>query len=170
MARGTAHWTVVGLSAASLAALVSLRVLTTPDPSGHGTHEQLGLAPCWTMKEFQFPCPGCGVTTSASLVAHGELAAAWSTQPFGLVLWSLAALALGWSVLATLTDRDAWRGVTRVARPWAWWTLGALVVVCWIGKIRQTHSAPPAEVSGGSGSPSSAEAPPDVRSSSSISR
>ena len=76
----------------ALSAFFALRILTTPDPRGYGTHEQLGFAPCGLREVFNGPCPTCGVTTSASLAVRGEFASAWQAQPLGLLLLMVAAL------------------------------------------------------------------------------
>ena len=73
-----------------------------PDARGHGTHEQLGLAPCSWPIVYGVPCPTCGVTTAATHLIHLEPIAALATQPFGVFLAVLglfvAALAL-WSLV-----------------------------------------------------------------------
>jgi hypothetical protein len=55
-------------------------------PLSHGTHRQLGLPPCWVKQVTGLACPSCGMTTSVSLVMHGELAAAWQANPAGAVV------------------------------------------------------------------------------------
>ena len=35
------------------------------------------------------PCPGCGLTHAFRALAHGDLAAAWAANPFGLPLFLL---------------------------------------------------------------------------------
>lgn len=72
-----------------------------PDPSGHGTHTQLGLPPCPSVLLWNKPCLACGLTTSFSATVHGKLASAFAAHPFGPVLYGLftvsAMLALwGW--------------------------------------------------------------------------
>lgn len=79
--------------------LVSL--MLHPDPSGHGTHTQLGLPPCPSVLLWNKPCLACGLTTSFSATVHGNLAGAFVAHPFGPVLFGLftasALLALwGW--------------------------------------------------------------------------
>lgn len=59
---------------------------TQPDSRGHGTHEQLGMAPCSWPRLHGMPCATCGVTTSASLLLHGRPVDAFLTQPFGMLL------------------------------------------------------------------------------------
>lgn len=61
-----------------------------PDPSGTGTHEQLGLPPCGFQARTGYPCPTCGMTTAFALTARGRLIIALLTQPAG----ALAALAV----------------------------------------------------------------------------
>lgn len=57
----------------------------TPDPRGHGTHEQLGMAACgWAAQGT--PCPTCRVTTAATHLVQLHLLDAIRTQPFGAAL------------------------------------------------------------------------------------
>lgn len=72
-----------------------------PDPSGHGTHTQLGLPPCPSALLFNRPCPGCGLTTSFTALLHGQIAFAFHAHPLGpflylgLTAWALLG-AYGW--------------------------------------------------------------------------
>lgn len=63
-----------------------------PDPSGHGTHTQLGLPPCPSVLLWNRPCPGCGITTSFSATIHGDFAAAWTAHPFGPFIYAIFTL------------------------------------------------------------------------------
>jgi len=58
-----------------------------PDPSGHGTHTQLGLPPCPSVLLFNRPCPGCGLTTSFTALIHGQFAFAFHAHPLGPFLY-----------------------------------------------------------------------------------
>lgn len=73
-----------------------------PDPRGHGTHEQLGLAPCGLLIASRYPCPTCGMTTAFAHTVRGQwLQAAW-VQPGGFVLalgTIATAIAAGWSAV-----------------------------------------------------------------------
>lgn len=71
---------------------------TSPDPRGHGTHEQLGMTPCSWPRVHGMPCMTCGVTTSASLLLHGRPIAAFLTQPFGMLLTLTALLFIALSI------------------------------------------------------------------------
>lgn len=58
-----------------------------PDPSGHGTHTQLGLPPCPSVWVLGRPCPGCGLTTSWTAFIHGHWAESLHAHPFGPLLY-----------------------------------------------------------------------------------
>lgn len=92
---------VVALLVLALAALfVGFLLPLTPDPAGHGTHEQLaalGFGRCSWPELYGKPCPTCGVTTAAVLLLHLRPFAALQTQPFGAVL---ALLGLAMAVAA----------------------------------------------------------------------
>ncbi len=69
----------------------SIALWLTPDPSGIGTHQQLGLPPCFFHYLTGWICPGCGLTTSFSHLAHLQLTEAFSANPFGPILFGLFA-------------------------------------------------------------------------------
>ena len=118
---------LVLLALLGVALVVTLVLVTDPDPRGFGTHEQLGMQPCSWPLVYGMPCPTCGVTTAASLVVHLRPVEALALQPFGAVLM-IAVLVF---VVAAL--RFSWRGQSLVARiafwPWAWIFLGATVLL-----------------------------------------
>ncbi|MCX7992149.1 MAG: DUF2752 domain-containing protein [Fimbriimonadales bacterium] len=62
----------------------------TPNPAGHGTHQQLGLPPCTIHFVTGRPCPSCGLTTSVSAILHGQLALAWKANPIGFLIVAVA--------------------------------------------------------------------------------
>lgn len=68
--------------------------LLTPDPSGMGTHQQLGLPPCSMRVLFGIPCPSCGMTTSWALFSRGEFATSFSVNPAGFLLACLTVIGL----------------------------------------------------------------------------
>lgn len=68
----------------------------SPDPTGHGTHQHLGLPPCPSVLLFDRPCPGCGLTTSWTALLHGNFALAFAAHPIGplmYVMFTLSAFA-----------------------------------------------------------------------------
>ena len=100
------RWT---LSAAGLSlwGLLAVAAMLQPDPSGLGTHRQLGLPPCTFSLLFGVRCPTCGMTTAWSNVMHGRATAALQANVCGVLLalatfggggWCLATAARGrWS-------------------------------------------------------------------------
>lgn len=74
------------------AAMVLTAAWLTPDPSGHGTHRQLGLPPCAFNVATGKLCPSCGLTTSFTAIAHLDLRAAAQAHALGPLLFGLMAV------------------------------------------------------------------------------
>jgi len=103
------------LAAIPFAVILTARILT-PDPSGHGTHTQLGLPPCGFLVLTGCPCPGCGLTTAFAHMAHLNPFGAAHANPFGIPLFLVSFFTIpiairgfirGDSVLDTLDDYHA---------------------------------------------------------------
>jgi hypothetical protein len=75
----------------------------TPDPRGHGTHEQLGFAPCGFYIVTGRPCPTCGTTTAFVWMVHGHPWMALKTQPFGAACALVSAALLGLGIVGIVT-------------------------------------------------------------------
>ena len=134
-ARSTEHWVILAVALLGIVGLLVLGLLVDPDPRGFGTHEKLGLPPCRTIDWWGIPCPGCGVTTSVSLAAHGDLLGSLRTQPFGLVSAACVALGSAWALLATLAGRDLYADLRAAnLRPPAI-VLGVLMAGSWAYKL-----------------------------------
>lgn len=91
--------------APTLAVLLTASSLSA-NPDGMGTHTQLGLAPCGFKTATGLPCATCGMTTSFTHAADGRLLTAFITQPAGLVLAVLTAMAVlvsGWSLASGMS-------------------------------------------------------------------
>jgi hypothetical protein len=124
--------------ASGLVALVASAVLTiawilVPSEAGLGTHRQLGMPPCNWIVAADMPCPTCGMTTSFSHAAHGDLPASFRTQPMGAVLAVVTAatvLVAGWtavtgSMLAPFFTslfgrRLVWISIAMLLLAWGW--------------------------------------------------
>jgi hypothetical protein len=86
--------------------MVAVGLYLTPDPAGHGTHQQLGLPPCTIYYLTGRPCPSCGLTTSVSAILHGQFGLAWRANPTGfLIVAAAGAVALN-SLFALLWGRS----------------------------------------------------------------
>ncbi len=70
--------------------MVAVGLYLTPDPAGHGTHQQLGLPPCTIYYLTGRPCPSCGLTTSVSAILHGQFGLAWRANPTGFLIVAAA--------------------------------------------------------------------------------
>ncbi|MER3414527.1 MAG: hypothetical protein C4340_04500 [Armatimonadota bacterium] len=64
----------------------------SPDPSGHGTHRQLGLPPCAFNLATGKLCPSCGLTTSFAAMARMDVTTATRAHALGPALFVLMAV------------------------------------------------------------------------------
>ncbi len=78
------------------------------------THRQLGLPPCTFYEYTGLPCPSCGMTTSFSLLMHGDVANSLHANAVGTLLalfwlalipWCLASAARKRTVLIGSVER-----------------------------------------------------------------
>lgn len=115
-----------GLLVVGVLLMIVIGLYLKPNPSGHGTHQQLGLPPCSIYFFTGRPCPSCGLTTSVSAWLHGDWRLGWRANPFGIVVL-LIALALGAnSLMALLTGR-----CVRIAPHLLTWGL-ILLILAWL--------------------------------------
>jgi hypothetical protein len=122
---------IAGVLLASFGGVLAVAAFLTPAGGGHGTHTQLGLAPCSFLAATGKPCVSCGMTTSFTHAADGNLLAAAATQPAGAVLALLSAmtvLAAGWSLW---TGRSLGPLGRAVLRPLPMIMLGGVVLGGW---------------------------------------
>ncbi|MDC0935378.1 DUF2752 domain-containing protein [Pirellulales bacterium] len=85
--------------------LLALARGLTPSPAGRGTHEQLGLAPCWILQRTGVPCPSCGMTTAWAHVVRGELRQAVRANVGGTIAAIAALFAAPWLVASAIRGR-----------------------------------------------------------------
>ena len=89
-------------------AVLALAGWLKPDPTGVGTHRQLGLPPCALPSTLGIPCAGCGLTTAFAHTVRGQWLAALHAQPFGWIL-CLTTLFTAGLALSTLVTGQSWR-------------------------------------------------------------
>jgi len=127
------------------AALLSVAVWLKPDPSGLGTHRQLGLPACTAVMLTGYPCPTCGMTTAFAHAVRGQLVAAFVAQPAGLLL-ALATMVAGiLSVFALLTGYVPQINWYRISPTWVVLIGVAVILLGWLFKLawgRTTGSLP----------------------------
>lgn len=122
------------LAAGALAVLVTAALLE-PNARGVETHTQLGLPPCGLLRATGIPCMTCGMTTSFTHLAHGNLWQSLVVQPAGTLLALLTATGFWISAYIAATGRPSARLLHMV--PWTriLFSVLGLVIVGWIYKI-----------------------------------
>jgi len=85
--------------------ILTIALILDPDPSGIGTHQQLGLHPCSFWLWFEIPCPVCGMTTTFTHMAHFQFEKGIWNQPFGAVLFLGMMMVLSVSVIDIVTGK-----------------------------------------------------------------
>lgn len=76
-----------------------------PDPRGYGTHEQLGLTPCFFQQWTGHICPACGTTTAWAHALRGDLRQAVSVNLGGTLLCGVALIAVPWLLATAIVGR-----------------------------------------------------------------
>lgn len=117
------------------AALLGAAAWLTPDPTGHGTHTQLGLPACGFIAAFSLPCATCGMTTAFALAAEGHLLDAFLTQPaaaLGALLAAILLILSAWALVRGLSLAPIFR---YLVRPTLIWSVVALVIASWLYTI-----------------------------------
>ncbi len=106
-----------------------------PDPSGHGTHTQLGLPPCGFLVATGYPCAGCGMTTAFAHMVRGQVLRAVAANPAGVAFFVAAVLMVplgvvgAWRALPFFDTLDRF-GVDKILLG-----LTAVSVVSWLARL-----------------------------------
>ena len=117
-----------------LAVLVTASWLT-PNTQGHGSHTQLGLAPCTWAVWFDKPCPTCGMTTAFAEAGEGNwIRSAW-TQPFGFLLVIGSAAVFWGAMIQAATGARLGSSFVGLLQPRVFVLLGVLFAGAWVYKI-----------------------------------
>ena len=124
----------IALSAMSGVVLTIARVLS-PSPNGLGTHQQLGLPPCFFHQWTGIPCPTCGMTTSFAYTVRFHFYEAFVTQPFGMFACVLTVLMIPTSFVL-MRRRVPWmKLLTARGSDAVMYLLLALFALAWVYKI-----------------------------------
>ena len=119
-----------GLAAACLGTLIFAATLS-PDPSGMGTHQQLGLPPCPWLVIYNLPCPTCGMTTSFACIAHGRILDGFVAQPAGAVMAIGTAVVFWFALHAAATGSTILRALWRQLGRWLGPGIALLLIGGW---------------------------------------
>lgn len=126
----------IGLLVAALGviAVLGLARWLRPDPSGFGTHRQLGLLPCAFRSITGHGCPSCGMTTAFAWFVRGRLDASWRSNPAGCLLAGASVAMLPWMLVGAAFGR-AW-GVRSLDAAMLRLLVAAAAVtlVVWVGR------------------------------------
>ena len=101
-----------------------LALWLSPDPSGVGTHTQLGLKPCIVMSMLDLPCPMCGMTTTFSLMADLRPLDAFLNQPFGVLLFMITVTVAAVSGLEIVYPKKRWNVIVGMVESRKRWLVG----------------------------------------------
>lgn len=132
---------VAGVLALLCCLVIGTAYKLEPAEAGFGTHEQLGLAPCGFVviseRSFgrPFPCPSCGMTTSWSHAAKGQVLSAILAQPLGFVLFCAAVTMAVWGAVCAFTARPLLALLDRLPAGGSVIFVLSLGMVSWIYKI-----------------------------------
>jgi hypothetical protein len=120
------------LTTAGLAmlALLATAARLTPNQSGMGTHQQLGLPPCTVVGWFGIRCPSCGMTTAWSHAVRGNFLAAVRVNAGGALLAVLAAIGGPWFAASGMMGRWV------ASPPKEMWVFGAAMLVAIVTLIQ----------------------------------
>lgn len=124
---------VVLIGAAS--ALLATARWLTPAANGWGTHQQLGLPPCFFHQMMGIPCPTCGMTTSFAHTVRLHFYDAFVAQPFGFLACLITASLIPSSLLL-MRRRVPWmRLMTARGSNAVMYALIVLFLAAWVYKI-----------------------------------
>lgn len=126
-------WYIAVSSTASLLLLIAR--LLRPAPERVGTHLQLGLPPCAFLHFTGVPCPSCGLTTSVAHAVRLHFYESAITQPFGLVVFILAALSVPLSIFLIYRRVPLSKFASLRGKKLAIYVMIALFLLSWLYKI-----------------------------------
>jgi Protein of unknown function (DUF2752) len=72
------------------------------------THRQLGLPPCNFVILTGKPCPSCGMTTSFSLLAHGDVINSVKANWVGSLLAAYWFALIPWALFSAVRGKAQW--------------------------------------------------------------
>lgn len=103
--RGTLLGIVLGLVAVFVIAWKLDPYQEDGTPRRMETHRQLGLPPCNFYLLTNYPCPSCGMTTSFSLLMHGDVWNSLKANFVGTLLASFCLLFIPWGLACVVAGR-----------------------------------------------------------------
>jgi len=115
--------------------VLGIALALTPDPTGHGTHTQLGLPPCGFIVFLGIPCPGCGLTTAFSHMVRMDIAGAFAANPFGILLFLVTVASLPVSFAGVVRALPVLETLERVQLDRILLVLAVVSVGTWVVRV-----------------------------------
>jgi len=113
--------------------LIALRL--QPSHSGVGTHTAIGFANCDFLARTGLPCPSCGMTTSFSWFARGNLIASLWVQPMGTVLAIITCACFWGGLYVAITGKPVYRLMRLVPHRYYLIPLLSFAILAWGWKM-----------------------------------
>lgn len=127
-----AFWAITAVVGASVLALARW---LSPDPSGFGTHVQLGLPACGFFRLTSLPCPACGMTTAFAYMARLQITAAFHAHVLGPPLFALTALAVPCCLVACVLGLPVAPTLQRLRVGPLMAMIGIAALLVWMARI-----------------------------------
>jgi Protein of unknown function (DUF2752) len=104
---------LLGIMACGLIVVFGLAAWLRPytddgQPRSMATHTQLGMPPCTMVVLTGKPCPSCGMTTSFSLLMHGDVLNSLRANWVGTLLAIFWLGLIPWGLYGTIRGRLLW--------------------------------------------------------------
>lgn len=124
------------LMAAGFAAVFAVALWLNPyDPDGTpkrmATHTQLGLPECNMVVLTGKPCPACGMTTSFTLLAHGDVPASLRANWVGTLMAVYWFALIPWAIAGAVRGKLAFVRSGELLLTWSVGVILALMVARW---------------------------------------
>jgi hypothetical protein len=96
-------------------------------PLRMGAHQAMGLPPCTFYDLTGKPCPSCGMTTSFSLLMHGDVLNSLRANGVGTLLALVLLVLIPWNLVCAARGRLY--GIRSLERSMLWFLLGFMLVL-----------------------------------------
>jgi hypothetical protein len=108
----------------ALTLLLGIAAWLQPDPSGMGTHQQLGLPTCTSVSLLGIRCPACGMTTSWAWMIRGRVDRAMGCNIGGTILFLVAGISIPW------LSWSLWQEDRRQLETWVIFAVSGVATAC----------------------------------------
>ena len=111
-----------GMVALFCLGILAIAAYIKPDPSGVGSHTQLGFRACGFYQRMGYPCITCGMTTAFAHVVRGQFIRAFIVQPagaLGAMICAVTAVLAGYAFLTGRGQRAFAGLLNRLCVNWA---------------------------------------------------